>query len=139
MSRWIKIGVGAAIALCAIAYLFWSDLSGAMVTTRTVPEFLQAPQGRARVTGSVKAASVTRTMDGALHFVIEEDGAEVPVVFHDTVPDMFAEGRPVVIEGQLESEGVFHADTLLTKCPSKYEGLEGEPPHPTPEDGAPEA
>ena len=34
---------------------------------------------------------------------------------------MFADGREVVVEGTLGEDGVFHANTLLTSCPSKYE------------------
>ena len=30
------------------------------------------------------------------------------------------------------SDGVFHADTLLTKCASKYESADGEAPHADP-------
>lgn len=137
MSRWMKIGLGATIATVALAYLFLTGLSEAMVATRTVGEFLSDPQGRARVTGTVKQASVLRDDAGSLHFVLIEEGAEVPVVFHDTVPDMFAEGRPVVVEGRM-GERAFEADTLLTKCPSKYEGLEEEA-HPEEIPLAPEA
>ena len=76
----------------------------------------------------MQAESVHRLEDGSLSFVLEEEGREVPVLFLDTVPDMFAEGRPVIVEGSLQSDGVLKADTLLTKCPSKYEGVEGEHP-----------
>ncbi|MFQ5717353.1 MAG: cytochrome c maturation protein CcmE, partial [Nitrospinales bacterium] len=34
--------------------------------------------------------------------------------------DMFQDEGEVVVEGKLV-EGVFHANTLLTSCPSKYE------------------
>ena len=33
---------------------------------------------------------------------------------------MFAAGRDVIVEGRVE-RGVFHANALLTTCPSKYE------------------
>jgi cytochrome c-type biogenesis protein CcmE len=33
---------------------------------------------------------------------------------------MFAADRDVIVEGKVEG-GVFHAKTLLTTCPSKYE------------------
>jgi len=36
------------------------------------------------------------------------------------VPDNFAEDREVVVEGHLGTSGVFQADTLLTRCESKY-------------------
>jgi len=43
------------------------------------------------------------------------------VAYPGIKPAMFAEGREVIVEGNVESGGVFHADTLMTKCPSKYE------------------
>ena len=36
-------------------------------------------------------------------------------------PDNFVEDREVVVEGRLEPTGVFQADTLMTRCESKYQ------------------
>jgi cytochrome c-type biogenesis protein CcmE len=47
-------------------------------------------------------------------------GASLPVRYNGILPDMFADGRDVIVEGKVE-RGVFHANTLLTTCPSKYE------------------
>lgn len=44
----------------------------------------------------------------------------LPVRYNGILPDMFADGRDVIVEGKVEN-GVFHARTLLTTCPSKYE------------------
>lgn len=44
----------------------------------------------------------------------------VPVRYNGILPDMFAADRDVIVEGKVEN-GVFHAKTLLTTCPSKYE------------------
>jgi cytochrome c-type biogenesis protein CcmE len=43
------------------------------------------------------------------------------VLYHGTVPELFAVGREVVVTGTLRN-GVFLAntDSLSTKCPSKY-------------------
>jgi cytochrome c-type biogenesis protein CcmE len=43
------------------------------------------------------------------------------VVYHGSVPDLFRAGRNVYLRGRLR-HGVFvaDADTLVTKCPSKY-------------------
>lgn len=42
------------------------------------------------------------------------------VRYNGILPDMFAEGRDVIVEGTV-ANGVMEADTLLTTCPSKYE------------------
>ena len=46
----------------------------------------------------------------------------VPVVYKGSVPDLFRSGRDVVVDGKLRN-GVFVAvpNTLVTKCPSKYQ------------------
>ena len=48
--------------------------------------------------------------------------AAVPVVYKGSVPDLFKTGRDVVVDGRLRN-GIFVAvpDTLLTKCPSKFQ------------------
>jgi len=43
------------------------------------------------------------------------------VSYQGVTPDMFIDGGEVVVEGALGKDGVFHANTLLTSCPSKYE------------------
>ena len=43
------------------------------------------------------------------------------VEFNGILPDMFAEGRDVIVEGIYEGDDRFVAETILTSCPSKYE------------------
>jgi cytochrome c-type biogenesis protein CcmE len=49
------------------------------------------------------------------------------VAFTGIVPDMFAEGRDVIIEGRY-LDGTLHAQQIMTSCPSKYEPKPGEAP-----------
>ena len=46
----------------------------------------------------------------------------VPIMYKGSVPDLFRSGRDVVVDGKLQG-GVFVAvpNTLVTKCPSKYQ------------------
>jgi len=37
------------------------------------------------------------------------------------LPDMFAEGRDVIIEGRYNAGSALSAKTIMTSCPSKYE------------------
>jgi len=48
----------------------------------------------------------------------------LPVIYNNLRPDMFQAGRDVILEGEVR-DGVMHASSLLTQCPSKY-----EPPKP---------
>ena len=46
--------------------------------------------------------------------------AAIPVEYTGTLPDIFRPGITVVVEGRLGADGVFHARTLLAKCPSRF-------------------
>ncbi len=48
-------------------------------------------------------------------------GRNVRVVYNDARPNNFELAQSIVVKGRLEG-GVMHADQILTKCPSKYEG-----------------
>ena len=50
---------------------------------------------------------------------------DIPVVYYNSKPDMFAPGRDVIINGDFK-DGVLWASSLMTQCPSKY-----EPPKPS--------
>ena len=41
--------------------------------------------------------------------------------FHGSRPSNFGRATEAIVEGELDSNGVFKADTLLLKCPSRYE------------------
>jgi len=49
---------------------------------------------------------------------------KLKVVYEDIKPDMFTNGRDVLIDGQMEN-GVVIASSILTQCPSKYEPKDG--------------
>ena len=44
------------------------------------------------------------------------------VRYKGIVPDTFKDDADVVLEGRVGPDGTFHAEVLLAKCPSKYEG-----------------
>lgn len=90
-----------------------------------------------RVGGNVLAGSVSRT-DGVLRFKMGHPGTghgkPIDVVYHGTVPDPFREGRDVIIDVKQGENGqtafVGQGNTLVTKCPSKFNGEpmnEGKP------------
>jgi len=62
-----------------------------------------------------------------LQFGIVEDGGETMTVHYEGIkPGNFEEATQIVAIGTY-SDGVFHANQLLVKCPSKYQGLEEAP------------
>ena len=76
-----------------------------------------------KVKGKVVAGSIARNPSDYLDvaFQIEEKDSNLKVVYKGVTPDMFKDGGDVVVEGVLKKDGVFHANILLTSCPSKYE------------------
>ena len=69
-------------------------------------------------TGSIQWDATTNQLAFDL---ARKDGSEpVPVAYKGILPDMFAEGREVVVEGRYEVPGL-RAKQIMTSCPSKYE------------------
>jgi cytochrome c-type biogenesis protein CcmE len=77
-----------------------------------------------RVAGRVASKSIEwnpATLDLKFRLANFEESDGVPVTYNGVLPDMFADGRDVIVEGTYAHGGAFHARTLLTSCPSKYE------------------
>jgi cytochrome c-type biogenesis protein CcmE len=124
-----KLIVAGLIIIGAIAYLMFSGINDSMVYYYTVSELMakaDSLDGRGvRVSGYVEPGSVQRTAGAPeIRFVVFEKQSDetVPVVYRGTVPDTFKENAEVVVEGTYRTgDRVFQANTLLAKCPSKYE------------------
>jgi len=55
-----------------------------------------------------------------IFFMKDEQGRVEKVVFDGAKPNNFEIANAVVVKGRFD-EGYFHANEILTKCPSKYE------------------
>ena len=76
-----------------------------------------------RVKGWVKQGSVSwdaHTNELAFELATKDGGSPVPVAYRGIRPDMFSEGREVVVEGRYQQGGLA-ARQIMTSCPSKYE------------------
>ena len=115
--RW---GLPAAVVAACVGYLIYSASGGATEYYMTVSELqAHATAGDVRVAGVVQD-DVHRN-DGLHVTFTEKDGtASMPVQYTGTLPDIFKPGITVVVEGKLGGDGVFHARTLLAKCPSRF-------------------
>lgn len=78
---------------------------------------------RVRVSGTVVDGSEDwRPEEITLRFAIaDENGAQLPIVFSGPRPDNFQRAASAIVEGELLADGSFQAETLLLKCPSRYE------------------
>lgn len=76
-----------------------------------------------RIAGKVKQGSIDHDLKQmVLKFDLSGTQDAIPVVFQGVVPENFQEDREVVVEGRIDTDGTFKANTLMTKCESKYEG-----------------
>lgn len=110
-----------AIVVACVGYLVYAASGGATEYYLTVTELrAHAPQGDVRVAGVVQ--DDVQKSEGGLHvtFTEKDKTASMPVDYRGTLPDIFKPGITVVVEGRLEGDGVFHARTLLAKCPSRF-------------------
>lgn len=57
--------------------------------------------------------------------IVDEHGRSLPVVYRGIKPANFKDALSVVAIGRFDS-GALHAEKLLVKCPSKYQGQEVE-------------
>ncbi len=128
MERNRRFIVGASIIVAAVAYLVYTGIRETSVYYLTIEELLSRREAVAgeglRVAGRVGAKSVAwnpATLELKFRLANFEDTDGVPVAYNGVLPDMFAEGRDVIVEGTYARDGSFHARTLLTACPSKYE------------------
>ena len=126
-----KFALGTTIILGAIAYLISTSISQTSMYFVTVGEL--ASQGisysntEVKVKGNVVKGSIKRDPQDYLlvNFAIEDKeniGRKnyLKVQYKGITPDMFQDEGEVVVEGVIK-DGIFHANTLLTSCPSKYE------------------
>ncbi|KDA54781.1 hypothetical protein EG19_09020 [Thermoanaerobaculum aquaticum] len=85
----------------------------------------RASQDAVQVAGKlVQGSSYYDEANGKLVFVLEDtQGDRMKVEFAGTKPGNFEEATQIVAIGRF-TNGVFVAEKLLVKCPSKYQGVE---------------
>ncbi len=128
MDRNRRFIIGASIIVAAVAYLVYTGIRETSVYYLTIEELLSRREAVAgeglRVAGRVGSNSIAwnaATLDLKFRLANFEDSDGIPVAYNGVLPDMFADGRDVIVEGTYAHDGTFHARTLLTSCPSKYE------------------
>ena len=82
----------------------------------------EAPLERTfRVGGMVERGSLKRQRgELAVQFVITDTVKTIPVTYSGILPDLFSEGKGVVVQGRLDSAGLFRAADLLAKHDENY-------------------
>jgi len=121
--------VALTLFLGGLGYLLYSGLGENTSYFLNVSEALaMQPKelSKARLFGTVAEDGLTRPEDalGVSFTLIDKDQANktIRVDFRGVVPDTFKPGVEVIVEGGVNpASGAFAANTLMTKCPSKYQ------------------
>jgi len=133
MSGKSKFFIGVLLIVGAVGYLIYTGIRETSTYYLTLEEFLPKREALAnegvRIAGRVQTGSVRwDPKDLRLSFVLGpfKEGAKgqtagVPVRYQGILPDMFAEGRDVIVEGRYDAGSALAAKTIMTSCPSKYE------------------
>ena len=128
-----KIIIGVVIIVGALAFLIFSGFEDNASYYLTVSELYAkediTPNDGVRIHGYVNPETIEWNAEAIeVRFDLFEESDTVKVFYKGVKPDQLADAQQVVAEGHLREDGVFHANKIMLKCPSKYEvdATEGE-------------
>lgn len=146
-----KFFIGGLLILGAVVFLIWSStvatseyfltidelneqrasvvdrnvrLSGAVIgdTIRYDAETLTLTFEIAHVPGDQALIEDDGGLAEALHMaVMDPSRSRVTVQYEGPLPDLLRHEAQAIVTGKLGEDGIFYADELLLKCPTKYE------------------
>jgi cytochrome c-type biogenesis protein CcmE len=99
-------------------------VSGAVIgdSVEYDPQTLTLKFTVAHVPGDNKDIEAQGGLAEVLHAaVIDPDRTKMQVVYVGVKPDLLRHEAQAIMTGELGEDGVFYADDLLLKCPTKYE------------------
>ncbi|MCF0253030.1 MAG: cytochrome c maturation protein CcmE [Duodenibacillus sp.] len=121
--RLVLIG-GAVAVVGAGLYLMLSAFNDNLVFFYSPTQVVnnEAPKGRTfRVGGMVETGSVKRLEDGVtVAFGVTDTATVLPARYRGILPDLFKEGKGVVVQGKLDDKGEFIASEVLAKHDENY-------------------
>ena len=115
-------------AVLAAAFLVLGVTSFRKTLTPYVSfDVAQKTRGSVQVMGSLEKGSERYDAGKQeLSFsILDDHGRNLPVVYRGIKPANFRDALSIVAIGRYEA-GALHAEKLLVKCPSKYQGQETE-------------
>ncbi|MFQ5708311.1 MAG: cytochrome c maturation protein CcmE [bacterium] len=123
----LKIAFSFAVVIGVLSWLLISGFDGNMQYYIKIKEVMamgaKAETTGLRVKGKLVSGSLQKIDEKKLEysFAIADEDQEMKVHYHGILPDTFKDGAEVIVEGKLSPQGYFAAQTVLAKCPSKYE------------------
>ena len=112
--------------VAAIGYMIYAAIESGSeyyVTTTELAAMGDKAVGQEMQIGGQVLDGTVQQDHGAnsVSFTLTDGTKNLPVAYTGTVPDTFQAGNGVILEGKLGTDGKFQANSMLTKCASKYE------------------
>ncbi|MCB9673635.1 MAG: cytochrome c maturation protein CcmE [Alphaproteobacteria bacterium] len=121
--------VALAVAAGALGTIAFSDMGEDLVYYWSPTELLardDAMNHTVRLGGQVEPGTIDWDKEAqTVSFSISDGSASVPVSCKGNPPQMFREGIGVVVEGELQPDGVFHTEKIMVKHSNEYKAPEG--------------
>jgi len=115
----VVIGLVALASLGGMGYVMFAR---SVVYYRTPTEVLRSPEAHVRLSGTVVAGSISNDISaGTVAFDVTDGRSTIPVLFHGAPPDTLRDGGQAVAEGALGADGMFVAQRLFARCPSRFQ------------------
>lgn len=112
--------IGIAVAASLIFYALRQNMN-VFVTPNLLASMHVAPDYHLRLGGMVKEHSIKRDKnDLGVEFVVTDFKHDITVRYVGVLPDLFREGKGVVAEGTINTNGVFIATQILAKHDENY-------------------
>ena len=118
---WIVAGLAAlGVAAALVLNAFRSNLVFFFTPSQVAAN--EVPRDRTfRIGGLVEAGSVQRDKDAlTVRFRVTDTARTIPVVYTGILPDLFREGKGVVAQGRIGTDGTFRATEVLAKHDENY-------------------
>ncbi len=118
---WYAVGGALAIAFLAFgASSFKSNLTPYVSFDEAVAGHKRVQVAGELVPGSTSYIPASKELSFE---IANHEGQRMHVLYEGVKPGNFEDAKQIVAIGSYEN-GAFHAEQLLVKCPSKYQGLE---------------
>lgn len=125
MTKTKRFLIGGTVILAALAYIIYGGMQQALVYFK-MPSELRAEESAmkgkfVRMGGMVVKGSLEKDLQNLTYkFQLSDGATNFPVYFKGVPPDLFVEGKGAVVEGRVESDGVFHATLIMAKHAEDY-------------------
>ncbi len=99
-------------------------ISGAVIgsTIQYDPATMNLTFDIAHVPGDNASIEMGGGLAAVLHAAVTDPSrARLTIVYNGPKPDLLRDEAQAIVTGHLGEDGIFHADELLLKCPTKYQ------------------